>query len=161
MQFPPTLRSTAKLCASAIRLGIFTIGINMSLLANADTTTATQQVFAAESAFAKTMADRNLTAFAEFLSEEAIFFAGTKPLRGKAQIVEEWSAYFKGPKPPFSWVPDQVEVLNSGKLALSTGPVRDPDGKIIARFNSIWRLENSGTWKVVFDKGSPASPGPQ
>lgn len=132
----------------------------MSLLANADTTTPVQQVFAAERAFAKTMADRNLPAFTELVSEEAIFFSGTKPLRGKAQVLEEWSAYFKGPKPPFSWEPDQVEVLNSGKLALSTGPVRDPDGKIIARFNSIWRLENPGTWKVVFDKGSPATPGP-
>ena len=51
--------------------------------------------------------------------------------------------------------------LESGGLAWSTGPVRDPTGKIVARFNSIWRLEPSGQWRVVFDKGSPPSPGPK
>jgi len=40
-------------------------------------------------------------------------------------------------------------------LALSTGLVRDPSGKTVARFNSIWRLEAPNRWRVVFDKGSP------
>ena len=34
-------------------------------------------------------------------------------------------------------------------------------GKIVARFNSIWRLEAPNRWRVVFDKGSPPTPGPQ
>ena len=69
--------------------------------------------------------------------------------------------YFATPEAPFSWEPDQVEVLESGTLALSTGPVRDPAGVVIARFNSIWRLEAANRWRVVFDKGSPPSPGPK
>jgi hypothetical protein len=44
---------------------------------------------------------------------------------------------------------------------VSTGLVRDPGGKVIGRFNSIWRLEPPGEWCVVFDKGSPAAPGEQ
>ena len=36
--------------------------------------------------------------------------------------------------------------------------VRDPDGKVIGRFNSIWRQEAPGRWRVVFDKGSPPEP---
>ena len=119
------------------------------------------QVFAAERAFAKSMVERKLEDFVQFISEEAVFFAGTNPLRGKREITNLWSEYFKGPAAPFSWEPDQVEVLESGTLALSTGPVRDPTGQIIARFNSIWRLESPGNWRVVFDKGSPASPGPK
>jgi len=47
-------------------------------------------------------------------------------------------------------------VLDSGTLALSSGPVFDPDGKQIATFNSIWRLEAPGQWRIVFDKGSAA-----
>jgi len=39
-------------------------------------------------------------------------------------------------------------------LALSSGPVRDPQGKLIARFNSVWRLEAPGRWRIVFDKGA-------
>jgi len=51
--------------------------------------------------------------------------------------------------------------LDSGTLALSSGPVRDPTGKVVARFNSIWRQEPGGVWRVVFDKGSPLPPQPQ
>jgi len=27
------------------------------------------------------------------------------------------------------------------------------EGKIVGRFNSIWRLEPDNAWRVVFDKG--------
>jgi len=119
------------------------------------------QVWAAELAFARTMANRNLLAFGEFIADEAIFFSGAATLQGKAKITEGWTPFFTSADAPFSWEPDQVEVLASGALALSTGPVRDPSGKIIARFNSIWRLEAPNVWRVVFDKGSPPSPGPK
>jgi ketosteroid isomerase-like protein len=100
------------------------------------------------------MADRNLATFKDFVSDEAVFF-GPQTLRGKPAVVAEWSKFFEGAQAPFSWEPDQVEVLDSGTLALSTGLVRDPSGKVVARFNSIWRLEAPGTWRVVVDKGSP------
>lgn len=120
-----------------------------------------QQVWQAEQEFAQTMATRNLTRFANFVAEEAIFINGASALRGKAKVLAHWAAYFKEKDAPFSWQPDQVEVLESGKLALSTGLVRDPQGKVLGRFNSIWRLEADGKWRVVFDKGSPASPAEQ
>lgn len=122
------------------------------------TTSPRQQVFAAERAFAGSMADRNLAAFARHVSDEAVFFNGKGVLRGKKDIVSAWSRFFKGPDAPFTWEPDRVEVLQSGTLALSTGLVRDPDGKVIGRFNSVWRMEKPGTWRVIFDKGSPAEP---
>ena len=115
-----------------------------------------QQVFAAERAFAKSMADRNVSAFATHVSDEAIFFNGASVLHGKKEVLATWSRFFKGKTAPFSWEPDRVEVLQSGTLALSTGLVRDPNGKVIGRFNSIWRREAPGVWRVVFDKGSPA-----
>jgi ketosteroid isomerase-like protein len=118
-------------------------------------------VWAAEVAFARSMAERDLKRFGEFVSEEAIFFAGTNALIGRAKVIESWAAYFEAPTAPFSWEPDQVEVLASGTLAISTGPVRDPAGEVVARFNSIWRFETDGAWRVVFDKGSPPSPGPK
>jgi ketosteroid isomerase-like protein len=127
---------------------------------SADTASLQQQVMAAERAFAKTMADRDHAAFAALLSNEAIFFNGEEPIRGKDAVVAGWKPFYDGPDAPFSWEPDRVEVIESGTLALSTGPVRDPSGKIIGRFNSIWRREPSGAWRVVFDKGSPVCPRP-
>jgi ketosteroid isomerase-like protein len=121
---------------------------------------ARDQVWAAEVAFAGTMARRDLVAFGEFIAEDAVFFSGAKATHGKANVVESWKPFFVEKEAPFSWTPDQVEVLASGTLALSTGPVRDPSGKVVARFNSIWRLE-ADRWRVVFDKGSPPTPGPE
>jgi ketosteroid isomerase-like protein len=114
-----------------------------------------QQVATRERAFAQTMADRNFTAFPDFISAEAIFFTGPTPLRGREQVIALWKRFFDRPAAPFSWQPDTVEVLESGTLALSSGPVRGPDGKLIATFTSIWRLEAPGVWRVIFDKGNP------
>jgi hypothetical protein len=53
--------------------------------------------------------------------------------------------------------PEEVAVLDSGTLAPSSGPVRDPAGNLVRAFTSIWRLEN-GRWRIVFDKGNEACP---
>lgn len=117
-----------------------------------------RQVFDAERAFARSMAERDHAAFTARLSEHAVFFAGARVLRGKAEVAAGWKPFYEAPAPPFSWEPDQVEVLADGQLALSTGPVRDPGGQVVARFNSIWRQEAPGVWRVVFDKGQPPDP---
>jgi ketosteroid isomerase-like protein/predicted enzyme related to lactoylglutathione lyase len=113
------------------------------------------EVMAAERAFARTMADRDHVAFTSFLAPEAVFLSGDAVLRGSEAVAAGWHPLFEGPVPPFSWEPDRVEVLESGALALSTGPVRDPAGRIVNRFTSIWRREAPGVWRVVFDSGSP------
>ena len=110
-------------------------------------------VEARERAFAKTMADRDFEAFLTFVSPEAVFF-GEDALRGKDAIGAAWRGYFDAPQAPFSWAPDTVEVLASGTLALTSGPVRAPSGEVVGRFNSIWRLDPDGVWRVVFDRGS-------
>lgn len=114
-----------------------------------------RQVMDAERAFAASMELRDHEAFSLYLSDEAVFFASEGVLRGKAAVADGWRRYFETQSAPFSWEPDVVEVLDSGTLALSSGPVRDPEGRVIARFNSIWRREGPGVWRVVFDKGSP------
>lgn len=119
------------------------------------------EVAATERAFAKTMADRDHAAFTRFLAEEAVFFSpGAVPLRGKAAVAEAWRGFYSGDAAPFSWAPETVVVLDSGTLALSTGPVRSPEGKVVARYQSIWRREAPGAWRIVFDNGSAVCPTP-
>ena len=113
------------------------------------------QVRETERAFAKSMADRNHAAFVSFLSDEAIFVNEARTLRGKQAVGEGWKRFYESADPPFSWEPERVEVLESGTLALSSGPVRDPQGRRTGTFNSIWRREAGGRWKIVFDKGCP------
>ena len=113
------------------------------------------QVDAAERAFAQSMADRDHAAFCTWLSEHAIFYGGAAPLTGKAAVAAGWKPFFDTAQAPFSWSPDRIDVLHDGSLAHSSGLVRNPAGKAVGRFNSVWRQEAPGTWRVVFDKGSP------
>lgn len=113
-----------------------------------------QQVADTERAFAKTMADRDHAGFASFLAADTVFFSGPKPLHGKDPVAAWWKRYYDKPAAPFSWKPEQVEVLDSGTLALTTGPVYDAAGNQFASFTSIWRLEAPGVWRIIFDKGN-------
>ena len=115
---------------------------------------AAAEVRSAEIAFANSMADRDLETFVSYVADEAIFFSG-QVLRGADAVRTAWSPFFEGGSAPFSWEPEDVEVLDSGTLAFSSGPGGDPEGKRIGTFNSVWRLEADGRWRVVFDKGCP------
>jgi len=141
-----------------LSIGVLCISILMLAVASAARTSNAElkrQVFDAERAFAATMKARDHAAFTGFLAEEAIFFSSGTTLRGREAIAQAWRAYYVGPRAPFSWTPEEVEVVASGTLAYSGGPVFDAAGKRIGRFNSIWRLEAPGRWKVVFDRGDP------
>jgi len=114
-----------------------------------------EEVRASERAFAKTMADRDLKSFGGYIAVEGVFFGRSGAIRGRKAVVEAWTKFFDGPDAPFSWDPETIEVLKSGRLALSSGPVKDPKGAVIGTFSTIWRLEPDGKWRVVFDKGCP------
>jgi ketosteroid isomerase-like protein len=113
-----------------------------------------QQVMDTEKNFAASMARRDFSSFREFLSAETVFFSGGEATRGKDAVAANWKSLFDKPDAPFSWEPEEVEVLDSGSLALSSGPVRNAKGELIATFTSIWRLEAPGVWRIIFDKGN-------
>ena len=125
-----------------------------TLAATPDPDTLELEVEARELAFAQSMAERDIEAFQQFIAQEAIFFNGNEPIRGREAILTAWSVFFTEDDAPFSWQPDVVTVLDSGNLALSSGPVFNPAGDNIGRFNSVWRKEADGQWRVIFDKGS-------
>ena len=119
-----------------------------------------ETVRSAERAFADSMARRDFTAFSAHVSPEAIFFGGpdgNTATKGREAVLAAWKPFFDGPTAPFSWTPDLVEVVSSGTLAITSGPVLDAKGQRAGRFNSIWRRESDGRWRVVFDRGCPAS----
>ena len=102
------------------------------------------------------MADRDHAKFTSFLAEETIFFGSKSVMRGRTAVADAWKRFFEGTKAPFAWGPEKVEVLDSGTLAMSSGPVTDPEsGKRVGTFNSVWRRDKDGSWKIVLDNGCP------
>jgi ketosteroid isomerase-like protein len=143
----------ATLVVIAATLGILSA---VAALAQSSLESRREEVFTAERAFARTMAERDFAAFGRYVAADCVFFSGSTPLRGRAAVLAAWKPFFDGAQAPFSWEPDQVEVLASGDLALSTGLVKDPAGTVAARFNTIWQRQPDGRWLVIFDKGGPA-----
>ena len=114
-----------------------------------------KELRATEVAFARSMADRDASAFASFLFKEVVFFNGDDLLRGPQEVLAVWAGFFEGDDAPFSWEPEAVAVLDSGTLGMTSGPVLDPAGKRIGTFNSVWRRSTTGEWQIVFDRGCP------
>lgn len=137
----------------ACRIGVTVVTLIAATAAPAAAASPGDEVRAVEEAFAATMADRDLAAFTAFLDPEVVFFNGDIELRGSRRVAEVWATYFEGGEAPFSWRPEVVSVLDSGRLGLTSGPVFDPEGRRIGTFNSVWRRDEAGEWKIVFDRG--------
>lgn len=116
---------------------------------------AVEDVRQTELAFAKAFGDRDKEKFFSFLADDATFLSSFSTLRGKPAVVEVWSRYFNGPVAPFAWAPDRVTLSNDGTLGLSSGPVFDPDGNHTGSFQSTWRKQADGKWKIIFDGSGP------
>jgi ketosteroid isomerase-like protein len=119
-----------------------------------------------EIGFSQAAERQDLAAFRTFIDADARF-ASDGVLRGVDEIAAAWTVFFGDDGPTIKWRPHIVEVLANGKLALSRGPYRvqshDADGNPVERwgtFNSVWRLNDDGVWRVVFDAGSPAGSEP-
>ena len=120
----------------------------------------TDDVRCREIGFSKSVETGDAEKFAAYLDADARF-VGNSVSSGSAAVIEAWSAFFAVDAPTIMWRPRFVEVLKDGKLALSRGPFRivskDEDGndsEYWGTFNSVWRPDENGEWKVVFDAGS-------
>jgi ketosteroid isomerase-like protein len=127
-----------------------------------------EQVRAAEVAFARSVAEKDRAAFAAAIDPDAVFVGGGGATVGRERIVAEWGAFFAPDAPEFRWRPELVELSGDGQLALTRGPWTmkgtGPDGSPFERsgtFNSVWRRQADGGWRVVFDAGcDPCTPAP-
>ncbi|MCC3860501.1 YybH family protein [Pseudemcibacter aquimaris] len=112
------------------------------------------EVAATENAFAKTMADRDFDAFKSFLDPDTVFWGGRGPLTGADEVAARWEDFYQEADAPFSWKSETVMINPDGNIAFSSGPVTSPDGVVYAYFNSVWRKNDAGEWKIIFDKGT-------
>ena len=116
---------------------------------------------ATELAFAASLADKDPDRFASFIADDAIFVSGAV-LRGKQAILDGWAVFFREDAPKLTWKPEVVEIQGDGELGMTRGPFTleqvGPDGKVVSQsglFNSIWKRQQDGGWKVIFDAGCP------
>ena len=116
--------------------------------------------------FSQSVEMQDVTAFRSFIDTDARF-VGSSVQRGAEDIATAWGVFFSDDAPKMKWRPQFVEVLNDGTLALSRGPYRmiveGEDGALTeywGTFNSVWRKQEDGVWKVIFDAGNDAAEAP-
>lgn len=121
-----------------------------------------QQVVCAETGFSRAAEARDGEAFIRFVDPDARFVADSVS-RGREAIAGAWSVFLSPDGPGIRWRPAIVEVSADGTLALSRGPYRvvsvDGEGNRVeswGHFNSVWRKDADGDWKVLFDAGGDA-----
>jgi ketosteroid isomerase-like protein len=120
---------------------------------------ARNELLCAEVGFSRAVESRDFETFIGFLDPEARFITG-RVARGPDEIGQDWPAFFEPDGPRIRWRPAIVEVVAAGTLAISRGPYRlttvGEDGKPVrawGRFNSTWRRNSDGDWRVLFDAG--------
>jgi len=96
-------------------------------------------------------------AFLKYFDDSAKVFEQGQILNGK----EVWSQR-KMDSMELKWYPEFAEVAASGDFGYTTGPTEFRLKKGAEKadhkgyFNSIWRKNNNGEWKVVLDMGTPS-----
>ena len=106
-----------------------------------------------ERAFARTMADRDHAAFTRFLSAEAVFFAGSVPLRGRDAVASAWKRFYEGPRPVLVGARDRSRCSTRASSRCPVARCTTRPASASRSFTSIWRQEAPGVWRIVFDKG--------
>lgn len=119
-----------------------------------------------EIAFSKAAETRDVQRFSTFIDADARFI-GASVAHGVDEITTAWAPFFAATGPAIRWRPQFIEVLENGMYAFSRGPYRittvDENGdaaEMWGTFNSVWRRNPDGRWRVVFDAGSAPDENP-
>ena len=114
--------------------------------------------------FARSVAEHDAVAFAEHLHPDAAFGVSGKPTRGREAITREWAGLIDGTALVLRWYPAVVTLGGDGRTAYSSGPAlyektgtQGPEYRLGA-FQSVWRRDGDGAWRVVFDDGIRPQP---
>jgi ketosteroid isomerase-like protein len=115
-----------------------------------------EEIVAAEKRFAQMSVDNGMrAAFLANFNDETIAFQQGEPVAGRKGWAEgeESNAYL-------FWWPVWADVSSSGDFGYTTGPAvlggerQDPKPTRGMYYASVWKQDDTGTWKVVADLGT-------
>ncbi len=113
------------------------------------------RVVAAEIAFARAARDRGQwTAFRETLAPGAVLHGHGGPFDAGT-----WLAQQANPAQSVAWAPRAVWMSCDGKLAISRGRLREPDGRV-GTFVTVWQQQGNGDYRWIYDIGGLDDPQP-
>lgn len=153
-----TMKSAISCVLPVISFGVMALSASTAALAgSADQ----QAVRCVEIAFSRSVENRDAAAFTALLDADTRFISSSV-LRGPDEVSAAWAGFFEEQGPQLKWRPWVVEVAATGDLAWSRGPYRmrgqNEQGEQLEAwgiYNSVWRKDAAGEWKILFDAGNP------
>lgn len=113
------------------------------------------KIVAAEIAFAQAARDEGQwTAFRKFMAPGAVIHGVNGPIDGAA-----WLATQNDPPVAVQWAASSVWMSCDGKLAVSRGRFRDPEG-LVGTFVTVWQRQDDGAYRWIYDIGASDDPQP-
>jgi ketosteroid isomerase-like protein len=114
-----------------------------------------EQVQAAEDALAQAVFERDRDTFRDLLADDGEMVVCRRTLHGKPAIMAALQSYFDGAEAAVCCECLQIEVLNTGALAFTSGELLDHyDRSPVGAFESIWRRDPDHIWRLAFAQAS-------
>jgi len=115
-----------------------------------------QEICEAEQQFANMVQEEGIhNAFVAFAANDATIMRNNTLIKGK-QAIDDF--YKDSHAKTLTWKPDFIEVANSGDLGYTYGTYhytyKDSTGKEqvdTGIFHTVWKRQQDGTWKFVWD----------
>lgn len=143
----------------------FTIIIALLLcvgIAMADPTTDTELLLAADLEFDEQTAERGIDGWVSFFAEHgSMHLSSGSTVVGHDAIRALMGPLFDDPHYSLRWQPTSAAILIPGQLGYTTGRYESAgvgeDEEVVLRYGSyvsMWKKQEDGSWKVVFDTGA-------
>ena len=99
-----------------------------------------------------------LAAFVKYVAADGLFPGETEGARGPAMVREAFAGWPAGRL--LLWAPTRSMGYAAGGLAFTVGEATNrkadsDEGLTRSKYLTVWRLEADGSWKWIFDLGSP------
>jgi ketosteroid isomerase-like protein len=127
---------------------------------------AAEALRAADQAWLKAYQEKDAVKAAGFYADQGAMLAPNAPLlTGRDALAEFIAKSFAMRDYHITWRPNKIEVAQSAELGYTSGTYemsfRQPSGKLFldkGKYLMVWKKQNDGAWKVLFDMSNSDSP---
>lgn len=141
---------------------------NPSIVAGKSRTKGADAVRAADDAWMKVFAAKDLDKSVAFCDEKGAVLAPNAPIaQGRQEIAKSFAGFFTLPNLKITWHADKADVAKSGELGYTSGTYQmtftDPAGKTVpdkGKYVTVWTKQADGSWKVLLDIFNTDMPAP-
>jgi ketosteroid isomerase-like protein len=119
-----------------------------------------QTLMAADEEFCRDFTARGVEGWLAHFADDAVVFSADGPItRDRKALEAHYRKLFAG-KVPLTWKPLGGEIAASGDLGFTYGTwLISGETPRTGKYQTIWKKQRDGSWKIVADIGNPDEPG--